>query len=160
MKNDRIEMVFLPRGTSRGLHKQEIDQNLDEIESDVFAPLVTRRIGNSDWFIRVLYHRPDGIFAFEMIDKETVRYSDAPPLYSCMFCANPKLAREYWKVAMLINPDRVPMPTATPWIVAFISEHIGPYTNVALSQLERSLSQVAWAVMQRFTVQGVFSSEL
>lgn len=155
MTDDCMEVVFLPGGTSRVFHRQEVGANLDKIESDVFAPSATRRIGTSDWYIRVPYYRPDGIFTFELIDDSTMRRSEAPPVYSCLLCTNAELARDYWKVAMLINPDRVPMPKATPWIAVFVSESIGPLTSDTALQLDECLLQVAWAAIQRFMEQGV-----
>lgn len=153
--DDSIVAVFLPGGGSRAFHRQEVSVNLDEIESDVFAPSATRRIGDSDWYIRVPYYRPDGIFAFELTDEGAMRQSEWPPVYSCLLCASSELAREYWKVAMLINPNRVPMPKATPWISVFVSESIGPLTGARVSQLDKILAQVAWAAMQRFAAQSV-----
>ncbi|MGO7182942.1 hypothetical protein ACCT14_13485 [Rhizobium brockwellii] len=147
---DAIYSVSLPGGVERVLRLSDFqNSSFSNFADDVFAASSTRRIGNTDWHIRMPFCSAEGVWQFDILYRGIPDDDEGHPLCSCLLCANDELAHDFWKVAMLVNLSQVPMPRTTPWLATMHHEGFYNLEPKVVKECESVTALVVWAILYR-----------
>ena len=148
---DAISSVSLPGGVEHVLRLSDFQNSpLSNFAQDVFAASSTRRIGNTDWHIRMPFCSAEGVWQFDIFYRGIPGDdNEGHPLCSCLLCANDELAHDFWKVAMLVNLSQVPMPRTTPWLATMHHEGVYNLEPKVVKECKSVMALVVWAILCR-----------
>ena len=148
---DAISSVSLPGGVEHVLRLSDFHNSpFSNFAHDVFAASSTRRIGDTEWHIRMPFCSADGVWQFDILYRGIPGDdNEGHPLCSCLLCANDELAHDFWKVAMLVNLSQVPMPRTTPWLATMHHEGFYNLDPKVVKECEAVTSLVVWAILRK-----------